>query len=276
MTRTTVGRAKSLLCVAGLAFGGILLFAGTDWSNKDASTWTDADVRAILNDSPWSKQSKLSYTQSGNSSGNNGGYGGGGGGMGGGGIGGGGIGGGGMGGGMGGGGMGGGGRGMGGNRGGMGRNSQPDVDVTIQWYSSKPVRLANQKRQNSDAKVEALQPLDHYVIAVVGFPSGSGSRRSADSDDSDSDSQQTEMSESMQNRFKDGSMLSRKGHDPIHPDKAAWDNSTGTRTLMLYFPKTDAIAAADKDVEVQIATGRMQLKKKFALKEMTYGGNLEL
>src|SRR5580658_5713123 len=133
MTRKTVGRAKSLLCVAGLAFGGILLFAGTDWSNKDASTWTDADVRAVLNDSPWSKQSKLSYTQSGNSSGNNGGYGGGGGGMGGGG-------------------MGGGGRGMGGNRGGMGRNSQPDVDVTIQWYSSKPVRLANQKRQNSDAK----------------------------------------------------------------------------------------------------------------------------
>jgi hypothetical protein len=270
MTRTTVRRAKGLACVAGLAFGGILLFAGTDWSNKDASTWTDADVRAILNDSPWSKQARLSSGQS-SDSGNGGGYGGGGGG---GGLGSGGIGGGGMGGGMGGGGMGGGGRGMGGNRGGMGRNSQPDVEVTVQWYSSKPVRLATQKRQSSDAKAESLQPLDHYVIAVVGFPSG-GSRRGGDSDDG-SDSQPGGMSESMQDRIKDSSMLTRKGHDPIHPDKAAWDNSSGTRTLMLYFPKTDAITAGDKDVEVQVAMGRMQLKKKFALKDMTYGGNLEL
>jgi hypothetical protein len=275
MTRTTVRRAKGLACVAGLAFGGILLFAGTDWSNKDASTWTDADVRAILNDSPWSKQARLSSGQS-SDSGNGGGYGGGGGGggLGSGGIGGGGMGGGMGGGGMGGGGMGGGGRGMGGNRGGMGRNSQPDVEVTVQWYSSKPVRLATQKRQSSDAKAEPLQPLDHYVIAVVGFPSG-GSRRGGDSDDG-SDSQPGGMSESMQDRIKDSSMLTRKGHDPIHPDKAAWDNSSGTRTLMLYFPKTDAITAADKDVEVQVAMGRMQLKKKFALKEMTYGGNLEL
>jgi hypothetical protein len=178
---------------------------------------------------------------------------------------------------MGGGGMGGGmggGRGTGGNRGGMGR-SQPDVEVTVQWYSSKPVRLATQKRQSSDAKAEPLQPLDHYVIAVVGFPAGSGSRRGGDAEDG-GDSQPGGMSDSMQDRIKDGSMLTRKGHDPIHPDKAAWDNSSGTRTLMLYFPKTDAITAADKDVEVQVAMGRMQLKKKFALKEMTYGGNLEL
>lgn len=288
MTPTTKAGTTGLLCVAGFALGGVLLFAATDWSKKDASTWTSDDARTILSDSPWAKQVKLSFGENGGGNGMGRGMGRGGGG----GWGGGGMGGGGMGGGMGGGGgmgRGGGGGGWGGNNGGWGGNSGGDSEgggrmadqpVTIRWFSAEPVRLATQKLQASSdsAKAEPLKPLDHYIIAVEGFPAGGGRRRRADADSDENSSNQDPnvMSDSMQDRLKGGSFLSRKGHDPIHPDKVAWDNSSGARTLMLYFPKTDPITAADKDVEVQVAMGRMQVKKKFSLKEMSYQGNLDL
>jgi len=80
----------------------------------------------------------------------------------------------------------------------------------------------------------------------------------------------------MAERLKESSSLNRKGHDPIHPDNVTWDNSNGSRVMMLFFSKTSPITLADKDVEVQIAMGPMEIKKKFALKDMVYQGKLEL
>jgi hypothetical protein len=279
--RTSRLRAISFTS-AGIVLGSTLLLAYSDWAKKDASEWTDSDVRAILTDSPWTKQAKLNFA--GNMGGGNpGGTGrmGGGGGYGGGGMG--------SGGGMGGGGGMGSGGGYGGRQGGMG-GSQPgggqqDRYVTLQWISSAPVRLALLKRQPAgqaagDGAPNFEKPMDQYVLAVSGFPAGGGgwNRQSAGQDGdigASGDRPQRDPAQ-MAERLKASSSLDRKGHDPIHPDKVTWDDSNGTRVMMLFFPKTDPITLADKDVEVQIAMGPMEIKKKFALKEMVYQGKLEL
>ena len=292
--RTWRWRTVSLTS-AGIVLGSTLLLAYSDWAKKDASEWTDSDVRAILTDSPWTKQAKLNFAgnMGGGSPGGTGrmggggGYGGGqpGGGMGGP------VGGGGMGGaGGGGGGMGGGG-GYGGRQGGMGGGQpgggQPDRYVTLQWVSATPVRLALLKRQAAgQASAEGAhnfeKPMDQYVLAVSGFPTGGGGggwNRQGGGQDGDVGTTGDRPSHDpaqMAERLKANSELNRKGHDPIHPDNVTWDESNGSRVMMLFFPKTDAITLADKDVEIQIAMGPMEIKKKFTLKDMVYQGKLEL
>ncbi len=288
--RTSRWRAISLTSF-GIILSSTLLWSASDWAKKDSAEWTDSDVRAILTDSPWTKQAKLNFA--GNMGGANPG---GTGRMGGGGYGGGGMGsggGGGMGGGMGAGGMGGGstGGGYGGRQGGMGGGQpgggQQDRYVTLQWISATPVRLALLKKRaagqaTGEGAPNAEKPMDQYVLAVAGFPSGGGAggwNHPSGSQDDDTgvtgDRPQRDPVQ-MAERLKATSSLERKGHDPIHPDKVTWDDSNGTRVMVLFFPKTDAITLADKDVEVQIAMGPMEIKKKFALKDMMYQGKLEL
>jgi hypothetical protein len=270
---------------AGIFVSSALLLAYSDWAKKDAGEWTDSDVHAILTDSPWTKQAKLNFAgdMGGGNPGGTGRMGGGGG------YGGGGYGGGGMGGGYGGGGgMGGG--GYGGRQGGMGSGlpgGQPDRYVTLQWVSAAPVRLALLKRQAAEQSSAEGAPnfakaMVQYVLAVSGFPAGGGgggwNRQGAGQDDdigTTGDRPQRDPAQ-MAERLKANSALNRKGHDPIHPDNVTWNDSNGSRVMMLFFPKTDAITLADKDIEVQIAMGPMEIKKKFALKDMLYQGRLEL
>ncbi len=291
--RTSRWRAISFIS-AGIVLGSTLLWAYSDWAKKDPSEWTDSDVHAILTDSPWTKQAKLnspSNMGAGNPGGTGrmggGGYGGGGGMGGGGGYGG----GGGMGGGGGyggGGGMGGGG-GYGGRQGGMGGQPggvQQDRYVTLQWISAAPVRLALLKRQpagqaSAEGAPNFSKPMDQYVLAVSGFPAGGGAggwnrQGSQDGDTGATGDRPQRDPAQMAERLKANSVLERKGHDPIHPDNVTWDNSSGSRVMMLFFPKSDAITLADKDVEVQIAMGPMEIRKKFTLKDMVYQGKLEL
>lgn len=278
---------------AGLMLGATVLFAFADWAKKDPSAWTDSDVRAILTDSPWTKDAKLNFAgnmgggQPGGAGRGGGGNwgGGGGGGMGGGGMG---TGGGGMGAS---GGMGGGGYGrQGGMGGGQPGGGQPERLVTLQWVSAAPVRFALAKRQAAGQPVaegapDFSKPMDQYVLAVSGFPNGGGRGGGGGWNHPDSDqSSDTGVTgdrpkrdpAQMAEKLKANSALNRKGHDPIHPDNVTWDDSNGSRVMMLFFPKTEPITLADKDVEVEISMGPMEIKKKFALKDMVYQGKLEL
>jgi len=283
-SRTNPGIAAGLLWAApiGLLLGTALA-SSSSWQNKDASQWTDEEARQILTNSPWSKSAKLTEPRQPNSgeygsdpsqsAGSPGGtWGNGGqmpGGMGGAGRGG-----------MGGGGMGGGGnRGGGMGPGGGSRFPTEQSEVTIQWQSALPVRLALAKKSGGSAESSPLQPLDEYVIAVEGIPAQMPNmRRSSGTADSDGTGQtdQADQTETLQARLKQSASLIRKGHDPINPVKVEVSQGSGGETAILHFPKTDPITLGDKDVELRITAGRMEVDRKFNLKDMQYHGKLEL
>ena len=53
-------------------------------------------------------------------------------------------------------------------------------------------------------------------------------------------------------------------------------NSDKGAVLFFFFPRTDAIAADDKEVELSAKLGRLELKTKFRLAAMMFQGKLEL
>jgi hypothetical protein len=50
----------------------------------------------------------------------------------------------------------------------------------------------------------------------------------------------------------------------------------GNPVLVLLFPRTEEITVADKELEVSVRAGDLEIKQKFALKQMTLSGKLEL
>lgn len=245
-----------IVLVSTLTIG--IALASSSWQKDDPSQWTSEDVYQILNSSPWSKSVKVTVARAsgyGNpGSGNGGTWGGGGGQMPGIGMG--------RGGGMGGGGMG----------RGRGNGGYPPVDeptVTVQWESALPVRLAEAKLDGGKADPATMKSLNEYVIAVIGLPksgfepSSSGSNPESDADDA---------------RFADHlkvlTVLS-VGHDRLGPTKVELNQGRDGRAIF-HFEKSEPITLQDKDVEFRITSNRMEIRKKFALKEMQYQGKLQL
>ncbi|MGA8026049.1 MAG: hypothetical protein WB992_02820, partial [Bryobacteraceae bacterium] len=245
------------IVLTSIVAGGIAVAAST-WQKEEPSQWTSEDVYQILNSSPWSKSVTVTVTRGSGYSSENPGSGGNGGtwseGMPGGGMG--------RGGGMGGGGMGGGGMGR------RGRGNAPAAQgptVTVQWASAMPVRLAESKSTGSAVDPAAIKPLDEYVVAVIGLPkSGFGSRGSTDSPGDDSDDAR------LADHLKVITVLS-VGHNRLNPTKVELNQGRDGRTIF-HFEKSEPITLKDKDAEFRITSDRMELRKKFALKDMEYQG----
>ncbi len=249
--------------------GGGVLLAFSDWQNSNPSEWSGEDVYHILNNSPWSKTGKVKASAQ-----SSGAYrddapvngapsapapvG--------------------MGGGrrMGGVGYGGGGRGSGGSRPSSAPNSTPSnqpAEVTVQWQSALPVRLAAAKKSGGSVDVASYKTLDHYVIAVIGVPMTylGGRAASADSAETNSDEEERRLQE----RLKSSTSLVRSGHDALAPTKVEMNQGADGR-ILFYFAKTDPITAKDKTVEFRISLGSMDLRRKFVVKDMEYQGKLEI
>jgi hypothetical protein len=281
----------------------LLLVAGDTWRDKDPAQWNSDEVNQVLTNSPWAKQVTASVNQDNNGSGGGGGGRGGwggGGGMGGpGGGGGGGWGGGGgmggPGGGMGGGGWGGsggmggpgmGGGGMGGPGGGMGRGGgrrggqgggMASAKLTVRWESAAPVHQALLKNESADAAKFSDWAKDYYVVTVSGLPKMGARRRGGDDDSQQQDPDQAkQMEERMQERLKENTSLKLKGRT-IAPERLeTLEAADGTRTEAFLFPRTSNILAADKEVTFSMGMGPMEVKSKFALKDMQFKDKLEL
>lgn len=239
--------------------------AGSSWQKEDPSQWTSEDVYQILNSSPWSKAVKVIVAR-GSGYSDQSGSGGGGGTWGEGMPGGGGMG---RGGGWGGGGMGGGGMGRG-RRGYPGAEQGPTV--TVQWASALPVRLAEAKSTGGSADPASLKPLNEYVIAVIGLPKSGfeprGSNKPNDSGNSDSDDA------ALADHLKVITVLSF-GDQRLNPTKVELNQGRDGQTVF-HFEKSEPITAKDKDAEFRITGDRMEIKKKYALKDMEYQGKLDL
>jgi hypothetical protein len=115
----------------------------------------------------------------------------------------------------------------------------------------------------------AIKPLNEYVIAVIGLPKsgfqtrGSSSGAGDDSDDAD-----------LANHLKVITVLSF-GHERLNPTKVELNQGRDGRTIF-HFEKSEPVTVHDKDADFRITSDRMEVRKKFALKEMESQGKLEL
>lgn len=250
-------RSISLAGTLVLASAGIAI-AGSSWQKEDPGQWTSEDVYQILNNSPWSKSVTVNVTRGSGydseapaGSGNGGTWGEGmpGGGMGRGGLGGGGM-----------------GRGMGRGRGGSQNRQGPTV--TVQWASALPVRLAEAKMSGGSPDVTAQKPLNEYVIAVTGLPKSGFSGASSGNSNDDTDDA------ALADHLKVITVLSI-GHERLNPTKVELNQGRDGRTIF-HFDKEEPATVDQKDAEFRITSDRMELRKKFALKDMEYQGKLEL
>lgn len=245
---------------------------GQFWNERPAAEWSEQEVVQLLSHSPWAKEAEAQFKMPGGDGAQSGGQGEG------------------MGGGMGGppgggpgGGMGGpGGGGMGGppgSGGGMGGpgGSMPQMKATVRWESAAPVVEA-QKKQPDPAAAE------NYVVSVSGLPLFGGPPPGK-RDDASAESERrpgrpgptAEQRKATIGSLKQSSVLQRKGKDPIAAGRVGELEGSETPTLLFYFPRTgEPISLSDKEVIFITRIGPLQLKVKFAVKEMQYHGQVSL
>jgi hypothetical protein len=153
----------------------------------------------------------------------------------------------------------------GGDTGGMA--SAPSMTVIVRWQSAPVVREAlvisrfgHEKADSQEAKDFLNRSVPAYVIAVAGLPSAVGQIPQ---------DKVTEMA-------KQGAMLRRKDKDPIAAEGAQIAQREKNVDVFFLFPKTDEITLDDKEVEFDAKFGRIEVKRKFKLKEMVVGDKLAL
>jgi hypothetical protein len=138
--------------------------------------------------------------------------------------------------------------------GGVGRNTGrgqlPTLPVLVRWDSAVPVREALARAHEPVPE----QSVRDYIITVVGLVSPG----------------KDQPLEGLMGR----SSLKVPNKAPIGAEDAKVDPKSGT--VHLYFPRSAAISAKDKDVVFSTRFGSLTVIKKFHLAEMVYQGRLEL
>jgi hypothetical protein len=155
--------------------------------------------------------------------------------------------------------------GMGGGRGGAGRGPGAEkLKGTVRWESAQPIL---------DAVKSSLPEAfaNHYVISVSGFPLNPG-RRNRDTEDSgpapSSDAQDA------LDHLKAVTYLQPKGKAAAQPGVVQKAVSTGDVILFGFSKEILDLSRDDEEVGFSTRLGRLSIKTKFNLKEMTYHGKL--
>ncbi len=137
--------------------------------------------------------------------------------------------------------------------------------IRVRWQSALPIRqaivltqLGPEKADSDQAKKFLNQVSNEYVVAVVGLPPALD-----------------RVPEEQLNQFAKGAVLQRKDKDPIAA--AAVQRSPGEKgSVVFFFPKTSEITLEDKEVEFVSKVARIEVRRKFKLKDMLVGDKLEL
>ena len=251
-----------LLGVAAGPARNLFGFAPADpWNEKKPAEWSDKDRERLITHSPWAKETSIEMGGPVMSGGGGRGRGRGGGG------------------GMGGGDMSAGGGGemeSGGGRGGSNRASgfedsggmggSARIPVFVRWLSAKPI---------TEAMRAKLPPAwaDSYAIGVTGVPLGGRGRGGASAAGSQADP--AEQRKKMMEGLKAATELQRKGKDPIAASDVQLVQAGQSTMMVFLFPRaSQPIQAVDKEVTFAVKTAAFSFKVKFALKDMTYEGEL--
>jgi len=159
----------------------------------------------------------------------------------------------------------GGGRGGGSGAGDMADSARrPEIKVLVRWESAKPVCDARKKELPKELA-------GNYVISVSGMPL-EGGRHEGEQRWPDKGGDGTA---DFVERLKQATQLLRKNADPIYPARIMQDSQGQVRYFVFPYG-SQPIQASDKEVVFHLALSRMELKAKFALKDMMYQGALAL
>lgn len=154
--------------------------------------------------------------------------------------------------------------------GGMGGGGgMPPMKVMVRWESAQPLYDAT-KRQRAPRTDE------FYILSVTGLRMMGGGRGGMGKG-GEGQPDPAERQKAMLARLKESAAIERKGKDPIHPDMADSVNSArGSVIMMAFSRKAQPISLEDKEVLFHAKMGPMEIKAKFPLKDMVYGGQLAL
>ena len=234
-------RRALLVMLSGASIPWVSRLAAGDsefWNKKDPSQWSSEEVERMKTKSPWAKEVGVAMRPSGSS--NAGGFGYPGGGMGG---------------------------GMGrGRRGGMAGPAPVQYHGVVRWASAKPIEAA--------LKSPLPQALvNDYVISVSGIPIVTGDRQH-----SGNDSDSTGPSADVLDRIRDLTYLEPKGKPPAQPGKVLPGSAGFENNVLLFGFSRDLLQLSADDREVTFITqlGKLEIKTKFDLRQMTVHKELAL
>ena len=137
---------------------------------------------------------------------------------------------------------------------------QGHYKATVRWDSALPVREAFHNQSKDD-------PAANYILCVSGDLPMLGRRSN---DESEGEYQQR------LDMLKQYTKLEKKG-DPIYLTKIGYQNGPPSVSgTLFYFERNDLIRLGDHQVTFVTKLGPNDVKAKFALRDMTYLGKLEL
>ena len=153
---------------------------------------------------------------------------------------------------------------------GIQRQDTPDrLALNLAWRSALPFKQAVVRRAmaqdglDGDSRIPEEQRKfldqgeDYYVVSISGFPARSGAWFRKDA-------------------LMASTSLIRKNKRPLFPENIEVFLYEGSLAMLVYFAKDDPITLADKDVEFKSTVVDIEVKKKFKLKDMVFGGELVL
>lgn len=130
-------------------------------------------------------------------------------------------------------------------------------------YSYSPHRQSLRAQLKSQASEKApsqtdieaaSKPADSYVVAVIGLPKGIADPQSLGT----------------------AASLTPNKKDPIKSTQVKVQPVGNGEAYVFTFPKSTPLAVEDKDVEFRLEAGKLDIKKKFSLKDMQYQGKLAI
>ena len=129
---------------------------------------------------------------------------------------------------------------------------------------------------------------EYYVVAVSGMrgmgggtgPGGglgaAGGREGQKSPENRQDSDPQQRMAAMRERMKEASSLQFGSRGPMQPARIETVRGESGPVTIFLFPRVSDISGSDKDIQFFTALGPMVVKAKFALKDMSVKGKLEL
>jgi hypothetical protein len=149
--------------------------------------------------------------------------------------------------------------------GGAGMSSPPEIRVLVRWESAAPVREAARRPAPPEAS-------EFYIVSISGLPSvGHGPEEAG------AGPEPSEPSRVVEEQLKETTVLLRKKKDPLRPARVTVVDQPGSRPALLFFPRDpQPIVPEDKVVTLACDIGPARLSVRFPLKDMLYRGKLEL
>lgn len=223
-------------CIS-LCLFSFCLNAADFWQTKPASEWSDKQLQKMITSSPWAQAVGLPLTTPVNSAGDAGRAGGGGGG---------------------------GGRGRGGGGSDQGGGF---VDIVARWQSALPLKQALMRlRFGAEAATspqarEFLDQVETSYVIVLSGPLRPYLRGNP---------------EDLKAVLIKAASLRVKGKDALKPTEVQVSGNQKAGEVVFFFPRSAPFTLDDKEVEFSTKLGERTLVYKFRLKDMVFGGKLEL